>query len=488
MKVCVSVAEKDIQSAVEACKSAAEKGADLIEVRFDHMDNIPSDLSSFKSIEVPLIATLRSAAEGGRYQGPDEDKVAFLGEAARNGFSYIDVELGFRSLSSIRKAVDDRGIVVSYHDLENTPKTSDLVNLMVSCSAKGDIAKVAVKVNRPGDVLSIVEASRAFSETGNELVAIGMGEKGAVTRVLFEKFGGSYTYASMGAGKEVSPGQIDIGTMKRLSGEVMVTGVTGQSLSHSLSAWMHNAAYKDLGIPGIYLKFQAENADLPDLLEMIVELDIRGTNVTIPHKQAVIPLLDEIDPDAERIGAVNTIRNEAGTLKGFNTDVHGVRMTFEKAGFDPKGRDVLVMGAGGAARAVSAYLSSSRANIFMANRTAEKAKVLADSFDGIEVILLEDVKRHQYDAIVNCTPLGMKGYPDEISVPAEIIRPGQFVMDTIYNPPKTRLVEAGEAKGAKAVSGKDMLIFQAMKAFEIWTGKLPNYDVMRAGFEEGMSR
>ncbi|MCE5296914.1 MAG: shikimate dehydrogenase [Euryarchaeota archaeon] len=488
MKVCVSVAEKDVRSAVDACISAKERGADLIEVRFDHMDQVPMSLLGFGSVGVPMIATLRSVAEGGRYSGSDDGKVRFLAEAVKEGFSYVDVELGFASMADLSKAVGDGKMIVSYHDFERTPKTSDMVHLLVSCSAKGSLAKVAFQINRPKDVLALVEASRAYAETGNDFVAIGMGERGAVTRVLFERFGASFTYASMGAGKEVSPGQIDIGSMRRLKGDIIVTGVTGQSLSHSLSAWMHNAAYADEGMPGMYLKFQAEKDDLPDLLDMITELEIRGTNVTIPHKQSIVPLLDELDPEAERIGAVNTVKNEDGVMKGFNTDVHGVRMTFEKAGFDPRGKDVLVMGAGGAARAVSSYLSASKANTYMANRTPDKAKALADSFDGIEVIDLNDVAKRRYDAIVNCTPLGMKGYPDELSVPADVIGPGQFIMDTIYNPPKTRLVLEGEARGANAVSGKDMLIFQAMRAFEIWTGTLPKYEVMKAGFEEGMAR
>ncbi|MFA5312762.1 MAG: shikimate dehydrogenase [Methanomassiliicoccales archaeon] len=487
MKVCVSVAEKDVPSAVDACISAKEKGADLIEVRFDHMADLPRSISGFGQVGVPMVATLRSAAEGGGYSGPDEEKAQFLIDAVGKGFSYVDIEMGFALIPKVLKAVGDGKMIISYHDFERTPKTSDIVHILVSCSGKGGIAKVALQINRPKDVLALIDASRAYAETGNEFVAIGMGEKGAVTRVLFERFGASFTYASMGAGREVSPGQISIAEMKRLTGDVIITGVTGQSLSHSLSAWMHDAAYVDERIPGKYLKFQAEREDLPDLLEMIAELGIRGTNVTIPHKQSIMQLLDQLDPDAERIGAVNTVKNEGGSLKGYNTDVHGVRMTFEKAGFDPKGRPVLVVGAGGAARAVSAYLSSLKADIYLANRTPDKAKALADSFDGIEVIDLKDMAKRQYDAVVNCTPLGMKGYPDELSVPEEVIRPGQFIMDTIYNPPRTRLVIEGGSRGANAVSGKDMLIFQAMKAFEIWTGVLPKYEVMRAGFEEGMS-
>lgn len=460
----------------------------MVEVRFDMMDELPHDLTLFRSIPVPLIATLRSVTDGGKYSGDDEEKVKLLTMAADNGFAFIDSESVFKGSDVLKRTSGNTRLIVSYHDHERTPKVSDIVHILVSCSSKGDVAKVAFRANTFKDVLSLVEASKAYSETGKEFVAISMGEKGVVTRVLFERLGASFTYASLEKGREVAPGQMDVSTLKALSGDIVVTGVTGRSLSHSLSPWMHNAAFSDLGIPGIYLKFQAEHEELPDLLGLMVELGIRGTNVTIPHKEAVIPLLDSIDPEAERIGAVNTVKNDDGSLVGFNTDVYGVRMTFEKNRFAPKGKKVLVMGAGGAARAVSAYLSSEGADIFIANRTAEKARALAEAFDGITVIKVEEVPDHHFDAMVNCTPLGMKGYPDEISIPAEAIREGQFIMDTIYNPPMTKLVAEGLARGATAVSGKDMLIFQAMQAFEIWTGVRPKYEVMRAGFEEGMSR
>jgi shikimate dehydrogenase/3-dehydroquinate dehydratase type I len=488
MRTCVAVAEKDIGPALVACRSAKERGADLLEVRFDRMEHLPADLSPFRVIELPKIATLRSVGQGGSYSGADDVKVEFLVRAVQAGFDHIDIELDFPLLAETLRRAGNAKVIVSHHNFESTPEISAMVQMLVRCGSKGDVAKVAYHANGPGDVLSFVEAAKAYRETGNEFIAISMGERGAVTRACHERIGSSFTYASLESGRETAAGQIDLASLKRLEGDVIITGVTGRSLSHSLSPWMHNAAYRSLDLPGRYFKFPAEQEELPDLLDLIIALDIRGTNVTIPHKEAILPLLDRIDPEAERIGAVNTVKNESGELVGYNTDVHGVEMTFKLADLDPRDRNVLVMGAGGAARSVCAFLSKKHANTYLANRTMGKAMALADRFDHVTAIGPEVIGLMRFDAIVNCTPLGMKGYPDEISVPVEALRPGQFVMDTIYNPPRTKLLQAAEACGANAVSGRDMLIFQAMKAFEIWTGRIPPYEVMAQGFQEGMSR
>lgn len=488
MRTCVAIAEEDVPRALTSCREAEANGADMIEVRFDAMTTLPEDLDVFSELKVPLIATLRSKAQGGFWTGPDDLKIHFLQKAARSGFAYVDLENDFPLLNEAPQLLKGVKIIVSHHDFHATPKTSVIIETMVSMSSHGDAVKVACQAQSMGDVLRLCEAARAFSFTGHEFAAISMGERGSVSRALHERLGSSFTYASLRTGKEVAPGQIDLASMKRLTGDIIVTGVCGQSLSHSLSPWMHNAAYQDLNIPGRYFKFQAEKEELPDLLELMGLLDVRGSNITIPHKETIIQHLDSIDPEAERIGAVNTVLNDSGEFKGFNTDVFGVEMTFKLANVEAKGKRALVMGAGGAARSVCAYLSKAGADIVLANRTADKAKHLAQRFDGIEVIEQPNVASHDYDILVNCTPLGMKGYPDALSIPVEVMRKGQFVMDTIYNPSRTRLVSEAEARGANAVSGRDMLIFQAMKAFEIWTKVLPRYEVMAKGFDEGMSR
>jgi 3-dehydroquinate dehydratase type I len=214
MRTCVAVAEKDIGSALAACRSAKERGADLLEVRFDRMDHLPANLSPFKEIDLPKIATLRSVAQGGGYSGADEVKAEFLVRAVQAGFDHIDIELDSPLLAEIIRRAGSAKVIVSHHNFERTPDISAIVQMLVRCGSKGDVAKVAYHANTPGDVLSLVEAAKAYKETGNEFIAISMGERGAVTRACHERIGSSFTYASSESGRETAAGQIDLASLK----------------------------------------------------------------------------------------------------------------------------------------------------------------------------------------------------------------------------------------------------------------------------------
>jgi len=312
-----------------------------------------------------------------------------------------------------------------------------------------------------------------------------MGEMGAVTRVLAHRMGSVLSYASVSPGRETAPGQLDLETSKWLGKEPVVTGIVGYPLDHTLSPVMQNAAFRAAAVRGIYLKWVTMVDELEDFLDVVEALGIRGFNVTIPHKETVIPLLDRVDPVAERIGAVNTVVNEDGSLVGRNTDVIGVERTFERNGVDVKGRAALVLGAGGASRSVLAFLVGKGADVDITNRTMGKAETLAKMF-GADAVTSRVAEEKQYDIIVNCTPLGMKGFPQEMSISPHVLREGQFVMDTVYNPPVTPLLAEASRKNAIAVNGKDMLIYQALASFEMWTGKAVEYDVMERAFREAL--
>ena len=264
----------------------------------------------------------------------------------------------------------------------------------------------------------------------------------------------------------------------------LITGITGSPLGHSLSPAIHNAAFSSLNIPGKYLPFPATAAELPDLMHLVRELGIRGLNVTIPHKEAVMRHLDDVDPLAKRVGAVNTIVNKNGRLLGINTDVSGLEKALLAAGADPKGKGALVIGAGGAARACGLVLERRGANIWFTNRTASRAQELAKVFSG-RVASHGDVARMTFDIVINCTPLGMQGFPNELPVDPHVFRPGQWAVDLIYSPPITRFLEEANKHGAKTLSGMEMLIYQAMDAFETWTGQRPPYEVMATGARTG---
>jgi shikimate dehydrogenase/3-dehydroquinate dehydratase type I len=482
-RTCAAISEADAASAIAVAREAIARGAECLEFRFDRMPLLPDDLTPFQQLEVRRIATLREREQGGEWEGTNEKKWEFLWRAARAGFD-IDLELGHPLVNRVH-LLKPAKVIVSYHDHKKTPPVARIIETLVECSARSDMAKAAFSVRTMRDLAQLVEAAHWFSLSRERFTVIGMGEMGAITRVLGHRLGSVLTYASVSPGKETAPGQLDLETAKWLGKEPLVTGIVGNPLEHTLSPVMHNAAFRSVAVRGIYLKWVTMVDELEDFLDVVEALGIKGFNVTIPHKESIIPLLDRIDPVAERIGAVNTVANEEGSLVGRNTDVIGVERTFQRHGVEVKGRAALVLGAGGASRSVLSFLVAKGADVDITNRTMGKAESLAKAF-GADAVTARVAEEKQYDIIVNCTPLGMKGFPQEMSISPHVLREGQFVMDTVYNPPVTPLLAEASRKNAIAVNGKDMLIYQALASFEMWTGKAVEYDIMERAFREAL--
>jgi shikimate dehydrogenase len=282
--------------------------------------------------------------------------------------------------------------------------------------------------------------------------------------------------------------------MATISGKTTLVGLIGWPVGHSVSPPMHNAAFAALGLDWCYvpLPVPLEPATrIGDAVRGLRALGLRGANVTVPHKQAVMPYLDQLTPAAQAIGAVNTIRIEAdGQLLGDNTDAPGFVADLRDHGVDPTGQRVLVLGAGGSARAVVYGLAAagSRA-ITICNRTWAKANSLATEMQALFPacpMLVTDFSEPlaalsaDADLIVNSTSLGMTPHVDGLPWATDVaFRPSQTVYDLIYNPPQTRLLQKASADGAQAIGGLGMLIWQGAIAFEIWTGSAAPVDVMR---------
>jgi len=275
-----------------------------------------------------------------------------------------------------------------------------------------------------------------------------------------------------------------------ITAETKVVGLIGDPVAHSVSPAMHNAAFACLGLDYVYLPFRVQKERLAEAVGGVRGLGLRGVNVTIPHKVAVIPMLDETDAMAGRIGAVNTIINNAGHLTGYNTDAGGFLLALKQAGFEPQGKKAVVLGAGGASRAISFALAGSGAVITILNRREELewAKTLAEQVSkccGWEVPAWELNDGNLAKALdgaellVNATCLGMHPDIDKTPVARRLLRPGLAVFDAVYNPLRTRLMREAEEAGAKTISGLDMLVGQGAMAFELWTGRKPPVDEMK---------
>ncbi len=286
---------------------------------------------------------------------------------------------------------------------------------------------------------------------------------------------------------------------KVMPGKTKVCGIIGDPIEHTVSPQMHNAAFAQMGVDYCYVPFRVRKEDLGKAIEGMRALNIRGLNVTIPHKVAVIPLLDELDPLADKIGAVNTIVNENGVLTGYNTDATGFLQALLERGTEPRGKNMVILGAGGASRAISFILAERGAHLVILNRELELdwAEELAHR---ISRVFQKEVKALKLDEenlatvldwadiLVNATSVGMSPNIDETPVPAKLLKPGLIVFDIVYNPIKTRLLREVEAAGAETISGVDMLVWQGALAVEKWTGLREPIELMREEAIKGLQK
>ena len=263
--------------------------------------------------------------------------------------------------------------------------------------------------------------------------------------------------------------------MTPLSGRTRVVGVWGHPVGHSRSPAMHNAALAALGLDWVYVPFDVAPSDVAEAVAAIRALNIVGVNVTVPLKELVLPFLDVVDEGAARIGSVNTIHNVGGRLHGYSTDGAGFLQALESAGQATRGREVLILGAGGSARAITFALASQGNRCRIANRTEARASALADDVNRWHPARASAVgwgaEAGAFDLLVNTTSLGM--HPNEEAVPTLPPNPfatRPFVYDLIYAPPRTRLLEQAEAAGSQTLNGMPMLASQGALSLAIWTG------------------
>jgi len=269
-----------------------------------------------------------------------------------------------------------------------------------------------------------------------------------------------------------------------INGKTVLYGIIGNPVSHSLSPAMHNAALAASGMDAVYLPFPA--LEIEAAVTGIRGLGVQGVSVTIPHKETVMDLLDSIDPVAGKIGAVNTIINKSGILTGLNTDWLGATRALEEA-IDLNGAKAVILGAGGSARAIGFGLLERGANFVLCSRTESRGRALADEL-GCSWISLDDTEQLSGDILINATSVGMVPHIKNIPVPEGIVSHFQVVMDIVYAPMKTRLLREAEANGCIVINGLEMLLYQGVAQFELWTGKTAPVSVMREALTGALAK
>ncbi|RPH36690.1 shikimate dehydrogenase, partial [bacterium] len=404
--------------------------------------------------------------------------LALLESACEAGAAFVDIEFraGARALRRFRAAARRPGLIVSYHlSPGDLPNPARLYRTLRSTGA--DIIKMAFVAHDSYqnalafDFLLLARADR------QKAVAIAMGDEGEPSRVLYRKFGGWGTYASTEDGKRAAPGQVPASELKQvyhadaLTPSTKIFGVVGKPLGQSKGIYVHNALFRSMGKNAVYCKFVV--ADLLRFMQRIAP-HLHGFSVTLPHKQNVMRHLDRIDVTARAIGAVNTVIRRNGKLVGTNTDAPGALDAIEKK-MRVKGKRILIVGAGGAARAIAFEARRRGAEVCIVNRTPAKSRRLARQL-GAKSVSFEDAG--DSDILVNATSVGMTPHASESPVPRKYIR-ARLVFDSVYNPPVTRLLREARTKKALTISGLEMYINQGLRQSRLFTGRKPDAALMR---------
>ena len=493
--LCVSLMPKTTDEARQGLAEAA-RTASLAELRLDALREF--DLARILSDKpCPVVVTYRPKREGGLYDGPEAARLQALREAARLGADYLDVEHdAFAALGPVGGAKT----IVSYHNFRETP--GDLPAIHARLAALGaTVVKVAALANH---ILDTVAVLRILRDARVPTIALSMGPKGVLTRLLAPKFGAFLTYAAAGTpGKgsgalsrkapdplppahEAGPGQVSVGEMLdlyrvgRIGPSTRVYGVIADPVGHSLSPRIHNTAFAALGLDAVYLPLWVEG-DPAAFVAAMREFAFDGYSVTIPHKQTVMRACDQVEPLARRIGAINTIqRRPDGTLFATNTDWTAGMAAIE-AVVGPgwlRGKRALIIGAGGVGRAMAFGLKERGAAVTLADVDEARAAALAAEV-GVERCRLGDIAGVPCETLLNCTPIGMHPRVDATAVPREMLREGMLVYDAVYNPLQTRLIREARAAGCRTVPGIDHFVRQAVEQFELWTGRPAPVEKMR---------
>lgn len=491
-QICAVIAEESVSAAREAMTKAAAV-ADLIELRLDYLTDFDfSNLNNLRSLlehkPVPVIITCRAIEEGGKQQIEERTRLRLLVEGARSLADYCDIEAAhYGEAASLNP--DASRLIVSYHNFDQTPADLNAVYDRVT-ALPAAVHKIVTQAGTITDSLDLFSLLDRAKRDSRKLIALAMGEPGLMTRVLGPSRGCFLTYGSLVPGRGSASGQVtceqlvDLYRVRKLSRDTVVTGLIGWHVAQSASPEMHNRAFAACNLDFVYIPFKVD--DLTHFFRRFVrpetrELDwnLRGLSVTIPHKTAAMPLLDQIDETASGVGAVNTVVVDGAGLSGYNTDVAGGTGPLERV-LKLAGESVGVIGAGGAARALIYGLLKRGARVTVFARDIDKAKQLRNEF-GVSVTPIESFGASDVRIVINATPIGMRGHSEGSSpVDAASLQGRRAAYDLVYNPAETRFLRDARAQGCRTIGGLEMLVAQAALQFELWTGHQAPIGVMRS--------
>lgn len=490
--ICVTLGRGRHRQMIAEMNHLAEQGAKLVELRLDFIRGPVQPKRLLAGRPCAAIATVRRSQDGGRFSGSEDARRTLLRTAIAEGVEYVDLE------EDVAQHIPRYGKtkrIVSFHDFHKTPDNLPEIHARLA-ALDADIVKIATLANRPHDNLRML---RLVKQSRTPTIGLCMGEIGTPSRLLTGRFGSPFTYASFSKDREVAPGQLSFETMTEtfhyddIRADTEVFGVIGDPIAQSYSPLIHNAAFRHLGMNRTYLPFRIPREHLDSFLDDAPELGLQGLSVTIPHKETIAARLTELDGAVKNLRACNTVIFRDGQTLGYNTDYRAAMDSLAEA-LDPQGgarpdlknKTALVLGAGGAAKAVAYGLVRRGADVAIASRTRDQADKLAASL-GCRAIDWSTRHNGWVDILVNCTPVGMHPEVDETPFDKHYLKPSMLVFDTVYNPENTLLVKEARQRSAAVITGVDMFVRQAALQFKLFTGQDAPEDVMRATLKRATS-
>ncbi len=459
----------------------AEPLADFLELRLDLMKDY--DLGALlQAATKPCIVTNRTKREGGQFAGTEEERVNILKKAMDAGAEYVDIETSTPKelLKPFLESDHKSKIILSYHNFTDTPE--ELEHLYkIMCEMPADVIKIVTYARDITNNLAVFKLIYRAKKDDKKIIALCMGERGEISRILSPLLGGFLTFGSLETGKESAPGQItavklrDIYRVGDKRDLFKIYGVIGNPISKSMGYLIHNRAFKETGSSDIYVPFLVDNVEK---FFKGFSPYFEGLSVTMPFKEDIMAVIDEVDETARKIGAVNTVVRDGEGWKGYNTDCTGAVKALEEH-IDLSGKKVLIIGAGGTAKAIGHGVREKGAKITVTyNKNKERGTQLAKEL-GAEVVNVQDAGEEEVDVLINCSPVGMNPDVEATPISSRHLRKGMIVFDSVYNPPETRLIRDAKAAGCIAISGIELFINQAVGQFELWTGQKAPANPMR---------
>jgi 3-dehydroquinate dehydratase / shikimate dehydrogenase len=485
-KVCLALSGETAEDMVATAESMARDNP-FLEFRLDYLKQPLAALPKIhRFLEthqyVTAIGTCRRADNGGKFKGSLASQLEVLTKAHAAGCQLVDLELQSASKAkpeAIARLRSRAALILSFHDFRATRNLDETLGKMLKIPA--DFYKVVSTATTLSDNVTMMKFLQAQSGK-HALIGLCMGEQGIISRVLSVRAGSVFTFAAVSADLKTAPGQVsarDLRSIYRIDqvdAATRIYGVAGDPIEHSLSPVIMNTALRRENVNGVYLPLHAKT--LKELIHCVREIPLHGLSITMPYKQAILPYLDNTDAHTAKIGACNTVvRGQDGKLYGFNTDAAGVVRPLEQR-LSIENAKVLVLGAGGAARAAVFGVKERGAEVWILNRTSAKAQKLARQAKA-RTIKRADLRKIAFDVIINATPVGMGNTRDCPLKDDEI--QASVVFDMVYDPVETHLLQVARAKGITVIPGVEMFVQQAARQFEIWTGKpAPAGDMLRA--------